>query len=91
MYNMNVVNPAYVTGSNHVRCWGVIQNAVGWRGWSPENINHFWAYVRKQKMSCPKIGLHNSVKIWKDIQRNIHQNGNQNIRKNLRDLYVMII
>jgi len=35
-------------------------------------------------MSCPEIGLHNSVKIWKDIQRYIPQNGNQNIQRNLK-------
>lgn len=27
-------------------------------------------------MSCPEIGLHKSVKIWKDIQKNFRQNGN---------------
>lgn len=37
-------------------------------------------------MSCPKIGLHKSVKLWKDIQKNLHQNGNQNIVKNLKAL-----
>jgi hypothetical protein len=31
-------------------------------------------------VSCPEIGLHKSVKIWKDIQKNIHQNGNLDIR-----------
>lgn len=30
-------------------------------------------------LSCPKIGLHKSVKLWKDIQKNLRQNGNRNI------------
>ena len=38
-------------------------------------------------MSCPKKGLHKSVKLWKDIQKNLHQNGNQNIVKNLKGLF----
>ena len=41
------------------------------------------------RMSCPEIGLHKCVKIWKDIQKNIHQNGNLDIRKNLNDLFAM--
>ena len=42
-------------------------------------------------MSCPEIGLHKSVKIWKDIQEKVFQNGNMYIQKNSKDLFVMII
>jgi hypothetical protein len=41
-------------------------------------------------MSCPEIGLHKSVKIWKDNQERVIQNGNLFIQKNLKDLFVII-
>jgi hypothetical protein len=38
------------------------------------------------RLTCPEIGLHKSVKIWKDIQEKAIQNGNLFIQKNLKDL-----
>jgi len=51
--------------------------------------NHTGPY--QMPLSCPEIGLHKSVKIWKDIQELVVQSGNLYIQKNLKDLFVMII